>query len=264
MTAVDTKTSSLKMIGSYSYAQTEKGGFNFYFKIKENFRYVYMNLYDLSENGLLFMINDNISVIGECEILDYKRTFPGLLIHILLDPKAPGFLELAKQKGETISLTIKINPKANRTQKFATSSFIAKCGAQIGRIASYVGTSPEEMTMAIEDSFYESTGTKFRLVDPGVYHDLDETNAFYLFIRKFATMNGIEIESIPDMISGVDEYLYNRRKDNICCICNNPKKKEVGLLPLCSDHLNEFNELKEKHPKSYEAKFKKKHKLQEG
>ena len=207
---------------------------------------LYHRLYEYLKSDVALRIDYGERMEGA---IDYLVIFQrSIILHVLVSLTA----DVLKYYNKSIYLEM-YSISGERSRRYATSNLVSVIRKNINLIAnSSEYDKSESAEKALIESYKKETGD-FSIVS-AESANYEQAVSFSKYISEHMAMNGIGgAKYAPEK-----KYLAECRSKKVCAICGHMIVGDVGIIPVCSIHLDEYKKMKGKD--KYEQ-FKKKHKL---
>ena len=245
----------MKIIGKFTSGEFSGDYLKIFLHI-ENTKKIFPQIHSFLNNGIMVTFNETVTYEGAIEGESSHDDRMTIFLSIKIEPKKMG--ALFSLRNEEISIILEIDKNASKTQRSVSKKFLKKCNKLIGQIGKHLGYTEKEMRRILENRFTEVADEPFKLFSVDKAEDIE---LFYKFIINFTEDEEIPVGDESSVVDTRDAFLRIRRKQNLCCICEQRSDEVIGIYPLCKKHKIEIESLKREYPKSWITKFKSKYHL---
>lgn len=222
---------TIKLHGRYNTFSNSFNKARVYFTMADDLSDVIAELYKISLATCKISINGSSPCHGEIAEINIMGRKSTIVFHIDVDEASLNSIaKHAFDRTVEISLTYREEEALARVSS-KYYEYLINLMKRVAK-ASNLG-SVEELKYLIDDaySYYVPINEHMRDVDAKQLEGL---------IKKYAG------DTLPDLDIPVydpsDSYINLRRKNGICAICDNKSKNIRDGIPLCQDHIKEFDE----------------------
>jgi hypothetical protein len=245
----------VEFIGKYTSGEFSGKELKIYFKIEDS-KNVHANIYNYLNFGVKFDFNGLVSFNGYIESETSRGITMTMFIVIYIESDKMN--RLFGLKDQDIKLTATIDKESPVTRRNTNMAFTSKIKHILKIAGRHLGYTEKEAILTYQNLF--ANENKITVFD--MYKATqEELELFYDFIIRISQEQAIVLEGdyvSPDYYSN---YLRKRRSKKACAVCNMTMTHLEGIIPLCTKHKKEVDDLKIEYPKSWEKKFRDKYTL---